>query len=108
MTFRFSVRAFFAAFAFLFSLSLAGGAHAANDKLWNKISSVASAIGVPHDAIELTRFSVYYPEDAAIVFARAAAEDYPFFGLVGAAKVMKGRNVPGVGVFDKNTCKSPI
>lgn len=93
----------------LLSLSITAPAHAAvNEALFGKIRSAGTTVGIPADVFELAKFTLNYPEDSAIVFARAAAEDYPFFGLVGAAKAFKGRNIPGVGVFDKNACRTPI
>lgn len=71
------------------------------DSLFEAIRKVVNAVVDP-DVIETARFSIKHPEDAAKIFARGAAQDYPFFALIGAAKV--GRRLG----FTQAQCLSPI
>lgn len=58
---------------------------------------------VDPDAIMMARFAIAHPSEAATVFSRAAAQDYPFFAMVGAAKVGRRTNI-----LSYEQCKSPI
>ena len=79
----------------------------ASGTLFDKMKSVLEVVVDP-DTIEVARYAIKRPADAATLFARAAAQDYPLFALIGAAKAAKNRNMPGVGVFDYPRCMAPI
>ncbi len=78
------------------------------ESLFNKLATVLIKVGVSPDVIELTRYTLKEPSHSASVFGHAAAQDYPFFALIGAVKAAKGKNFAGIGVFDKAACNSPI
>lgn len=78
------------------------------ENLFNKLTGVLVKVGVNPDAIEMTRYTLKEPTKASSVFGHAAAQDYPFFALVGAVKAAKNRNFPGIGKFDQAACNTPI
>ena len=101
-----SWRVRFAALARCF-LSLPNGAHAA-PALFDKIKGVLAGQVNP-DQIEMAKFAIEHPDDAAIVFEHAASEDIPFFALVGAAKAArKIHTFPKLGTFDYAACIYPV
>jgi hypothetical protein len=82
-------------------------AEGAGDALFKQVKD-ALAGSVKPDAIAMARFSIAHPSEAATVYSRAAAQDYPFFAMVGAAKAAKDRDFPGIGKFTMAACLSPI
>ncbi|MFP5390782.1 MAG: hypothetical protein ACLGI6_04435 [Gammaproteobacteria bacterium] len=79
----------------------------ATDALLNQLNK--ALLGkVDPDAIEMAKFSLAHPFEAGVVYARAGAQDYPFFALAGAAKAAKNQNLPGIGVFTLDKCLVPI
>lgn len=78
------------------------------ENLFNKLAEVLVKVGVNPDTIEMTRYTLNEPTKASTVFGHAAAQDYPFFALVGAVKAAKNRNFPGIGKFDQKACNTPI
>jgi hypothetical protein len=66
---------------------------------------VKDALGssVNPDQIMMARFAIAHPSEAAVVYSRAAAQDYPFFALAGAAKAGRRANI-----LSFEQCKSPI
>lgn len=100
----------FAALAVL-PLSLTASAPAEafpGENLFNKLAEILVKVGVNPDAIEMTRYTLKEPTKASTVFGHAAAQDYPFFALVGAVKAAKNKNFPGIGKFDQAACNMPI
>jgi hypothetical protein len=96
---------------FALCLFLTGAGNARADSISGTLfKEVKGAIvgAVPPDAIEMARFSISHPAEAATVYSRAAAQDYPFFGLIGAAKAAKNRDLPGIDTFTMAKCMSPI
>ena len=79
----------------------------AASSLWNKLYGVLKNV-IPADVIELARFTIDYPTDAASVYSHAVAQDYPFFALIGAAKAMKNQKLPGIGTFTYDKCIFPV
>lgn len=75
--------------------------------LWNKLYGVLKN-ALPGDVLEMARFTIDHPAEAASVYSHAVAQDYPFFGLIGAAKVMKNQKLPGVGIFTYDKCVFPV
>lgn len=75
--------------------------------LWSKLYGVLKNV-IPGDVLEMAEFTIDYPTDAASVYSHAVAQDYPFFGLVGAAKAMKNQNLPGIGTFTYAKCIFPV
>lgn len=75
--------------------------------LWNKLYGVLKN-ALPGDVLEMARFTIDHPAEAASVYSHAVAQDYPFFGLIGAAKVMKNQNLPGIGKFTYDKCVFPV
>ncbi len=80
----------------------------AKNATFESIASVLSKAGVDHDSIEMARYTVNQTQHAGIVYSHAVAQDYPFFGLVGAVKAAKGKNYPGIGTFTQAKCETPI
>lgn len=78
------------------------------ENLFNKLAEILVKVGVSPDAIELTRYTLKEPVKASTVFGHAAAQDYPFFALVGAVKAARDKTFPGIGKFDQAACNSPI
>ncbi len=78
------------------------------DTLLEKLRPTLLAIGVKPDEIEMAAFTIARPTEASTVYARAAAQDYPFFALVGAAKAARGETLPKIGVFTYDKCVFPI
>ena len=78
------------------------------ENLFNKLAGMLVKVGVNPDAIEMTRYTLKEPTKASTVFGHAAAQDYPFFALVGAVKAAKNKNFPGIGKFDQAACNTPI
>lgn len=89
-------------------IALAGSPARADfaDSLFDKLNKLPTGINPDH--IEMARYTIRYPANADMVFARAAAQDYPFFALVGAVKLAKDRSFPQLGVFSEAKCMSPI
>ncbi len=77
------------------------------DKLWDTVKSELAG-QIPHDQMEMANYAIAEPFNGATVFARAAAQDYPFFALVGAVKAAKGKSFPKIGVFTEEKCKAPL
>lgn len=78
------------------------------ENLFNKLADVLVKVGVNPDAIVMTRYTLQEPAKASSVFSHAAAQDYPFFALVGAVKAARDKTFPGIGKFDQKACNSPI
>lgn len=76
--------------------------------LIEKLAGIAVKVGVEPDVIEVTRYAVKRPAHFAIIVEHAAAQDYPFFALIGAAKIARNRNLPKIGVFTQAKCELPI
>ncbi len=91
----------------LFTVGGSARAESVSEKLLDKVTGVLGATVSP-DTKMMVRFSIDHPAEAATVYSRGVAQDYPFFAMVAAAKAARGRNIPGVGAFDINTCMSPI
>jgi hypothetical protein len=72
------------------------------------LSTLEQSGGVDPDTIEMARYAINSPSNAAVVFQHAASLDYPFFAIVGAVKAVKNQNLPGIGVFTEGACLSPI
>ena len=66
-------------------------AQAQSSAIFEKIASVLIQIGVDPDQIEAARYTINEPTHAGIVYSHAAAQDYPFFALVGARRVARSR-----------------
>lgn len=79
-----------------------------SDSLFSRLRPVLAAAGVSGDHIEMARFTIAYPSDAAVVYNHAVQQDYPFFALVAAAKAAKNKTVPKLGVFTLQKCMFPI
>lgn len=79
-----------------------------NTTLFNKLADIAAKLGLDPDAVEITRYAIKQPAHFATVAEHAAAQDYPFFALVGAVKAAKNRNFPKVGTFTQAKCEMPI
>lgn len=75
--------------------------------LWNKLYAVLKN-AVPGDVLEMARFTIDHPAEAATVYSHAVAQDYPFFGLIGAAKLMKNQKLPLIGTFTYAKCTFPV
>lgn len=71
------------------------------DALFEKIKGVLVG-SIDPDAIEMARFSIAHPYEAATLYSRAAAQDYPLFGLIGAVKTARKAG------FTKAQCMKPI
>lgn len=82
-------------------LAVSSASSAAGNVLFEKVRGVLVG-SVDPDAIEMARFSIAHPEDGAKIYWRAAAQDYPFFGLVGAVKAARGEG------FTHDKCLFPI
>lgn len=79
-----------------------------SESLFDRIASVLKAAGVDPDQIEMARFTIQYPSQAANVYEHAAAQDYPYFALVGAAKGAKGKSFGKLGTFTEASCNFPV
>jgi hypothetical protein len=79
-----------------------------SDSLFDRLASVLKSAGVDPDQIEMARFTIEYPTQAANVYEHAAANDYPYFALVGAAKAAKGKNFGKLGTFTEASCNFPL
>ncbi|MFP5390134.1 MAG: hypothetical protein ACLGI6_01105 [Gammaproteobacteria bacterium] len=79
----------------------------AGNSVFDRIKDVLTGL-VDSDHIEMARFSIEHPAEAATVYYRAGIQDYPFFAMVGAAKAAKNRDLPGIGVFTMDRCLTPI
>ncbi len=75
---------------------------------FEKLATLLDKAGVDRDSIEMARYSVNETSHAGVVFSHAAAQDYPFFALVGAVKASKDKDLPGIGVFTQSKCESPV
>lgn len=73
--------------------------------LIDKLLGVAEKVGLDADQIEMVRYAIKNPIYFSSVFEHAAAQDYPFFALIGAVKV--ARNIKKLG-FTQEQCKLPI
>lgn len=95
------------AFAGVISLSASAPPAQANwsDSLFNRLSDVLVKAGIDPDQIEMARFSIEYPTEAASVYEHASAQDYPFFGLAGAAKAAR---IGKPAIFTEKACNFPI
>lgn len=71
------------------------------DALFEKVKGLILG-SVDPDAIEMARFSIEHPEHAATIYMRGAAQDYPFFGMIGAVKVARKAG------FSHEKCMTPI
>ncbi|OYW22499.1 MAG: hypothetical protein B7Z43_06805, partial [Sphingomonas sp. 12-62-6] len=78
------------------------------DSLFQKLRPILLQAGVKPDELEMAAFTISRPSEATTVYSRAAAQDYPFFALVGAAKAAKDKDVPNIGVFTYAKCIAPI
>jgi len=78
-----------------------------SDKLFSAMKTALTS-SIPPDQIEMAKYAIGHPENAAVVFARAAAQDYGFFALVGAVKAAKKHSFPKIGEFTKDKCNIPI
>jgi hypothetical protein len=88
------------------SLLLAPAPAIAAPELFDKIAGLLPE--QHHDSIEMARFAIDRPGDAATIYARGAAQDYPFFALIGAAKAARDKNFPKLGKFTLQACRFPI
>jgi hypothetical protein len=73
------------------------------DGLFDRLKSYSN-LGIDPDQIEMARFAVHYPKEAAEVFEHAVSEDYPYFAIVGAVKAGRA-NISG---FTYAKCLTPI
>jgi hypothetical protein len=90
------------------SAALAFASPARADLADKVLSTLEQSGGVDPDTIEMARYAINSPSNAAVVFQHAASLDYPFFAIVGAIKAVKNQNLPGIGVFTEGACLSPI
>ncbi len=75
---------------------------------FEKVAEYLVKAGVSPDAIEMARYTVNQTRHAGIVYTHAAAQDYPFFALVGAVKAVKNKDLPGIGPFSQAKCETPV
>lgn len=78
-----------------------------SSSLWAKIRDLLLKVIGP-DVIDMAEFTFDYPQEAASVLAHAVDLDFPFFGLVAAAKAAKHETLPGIGYFDYAKCVFPV
>lgn len=87
----------------LFALPACGESFA--DKFFNVLKQTSAN----PDDIEMARYYVYSPDHASYVYAKVAAQDYPFIGILAAAKEARNKRIPGTSVtFDETTCSAPL
>jgi hypothetical protein len=73
------------------------------DNLFEKIAGLLVKVGVDPDQIEMARFTIKYPREAAEVYEHAGAQDYPYFTLIGVAKAARHKNL-----LTYEQCKLPF
>ncbi|MBX3565035.1 MAG: hypothetical protein KF730_10720 [Sphingomonas sp.] len=61
---------------------------AMGNTLWEKLKGLLKDV-LPNDVIQLAQFSILHPVEAESVYSHAASQDYPFFALIGAAKLAR-------------------
>ncbi|MDG2532348.1 hypothetical protein P6144_01705 [Sphingomonas sp. HITSZ_GF] len=70
---------------------------------WERVVGVVKGV-LPADVVELARFAIAHPEEAASVYGHAAAQDYPFFALIAAVKIARKAS----SSFTLKMCRTPV
>lgn len=83
-------------------------AAAQSGALFEKIASILIQLGTDPDQIEAARYAINEPTHASIVYSHAAAQDYPFFALVAAAKAARKTGLGPAGPFTRARCEMPV